>query len=68
MVLVYIMLESEIFRQISKKFFAKDKKWHYCEDLVLGWEFSKRLFSTITDQDFNKNVGEVAYSIYSAVY
>jgi len=31
-------------------------------------EFSKRLFSTIREQDFNQNVGEVAYSIYLAVY
>ena len=68
MVLVYIMLESEIFRQISEKLFAKDKKQHYCGDLVLGWEFSKRLFSTISDQDFNQNVGEVAYSICSVAY
>jgi len=28
MMLVYIMLESEIFRQISEKLFAKDKKRH----------------------------------------
>jgi len=30
-------------------------------------EFSNRLFSTISEQDFNQNV-EVAYSIYLAVY
>jgi len=33
---VYVMLESEIFRQISEKLFAKDKKRNYCGDLVLG--------------------------------
>jgi len=31
-------------------------------------EFSKRLFSTISEQDFNQNVGEVACSNYLAVY
>jgi len=31
-------------------------------------EFSKRLFSTGSEQDFNQNVREVAYSIYLAVY
>jgi len=31
-------------------------------------EFSKRLFSTIGEHDFNQNVGEVAYSIYLAVH
>jgi len=42
--------------------FAEDKKQHYCGDLVLFWdgEFSKRLFSIISEQDFNQNVGEVA--------
>jgi len=28
---------------------------------------SKRLFSTVSEQDFNQNVGEAAYSIYLAV-
>jgi len=31
-------------------------------------EFNKRLFSTTSEQDFNQNVGEVAYSTYLAVY
>jgi len=31
-------------------------------------EFSKTLFSTISEQDFNQNAGEVAYSIYLAIY
>ena len=31
-------------------------------------ESGKRLFSTISEQDFNQNVREVAYSIYLAVY
>jgi len=31
-------------------------------------EFSKRLFSTISEQDFNQNVGEVANSIYLVLY
>jgi len=31
-------------------------------------EFSKRLFSTISEQDFHQNVREVGYSIYIAVY
>ena len=31
-------------------------------------QFSKRLFSTISEQDFSQNVGEVTYSIYLAVY
>jgi len=48
--------------------FAEDKRQRYCGDLVLGGEFSTRLFSTISEQDFNQNVGEVAYSIYLAVY
>jgi len=30
--------------------------------------FTKKLFSTISEQDFNQNVGEVAYSINLAVY
>jgi len=37
MMLVYIMLESEIFRKISAKLLPKTKKQHYCGDLVLGW-------------------------------
>ena len=44
--------------------FAEDKNQHYCGDLVLGWGVAKRLFSAISEQDFNQNVGEVAYSIY----
>jgi len=66
MMLVYI-LESSIFRQISAKLFAEDKKRHYCGDLVLGWGVYQRLFSTISEQDFNQN-DEVAYSIYITVY
>ena len=31
-------------------------------------EFRKRLFSTISEKDFSQDVGEVAYSIYLAVY
>jgi len=31
-------------------------------------EFSKRLFSTISEQDFNQNFGEVDYSVDLAVY
>ena len=31
-------------------------------------EFRKRLFSTMSEQDFNQNVGEVTYSIYLAAY
>jgi len=31
-------------------------------------EFCKRLFSTISEQDFSQNVGQVAYSIDLAVY
>jgi len=30
--------------------------------------FAKRLFSTISEQDFNQNIEEVAYSIYLAAY
>ena len=66
MMLVYI-LESSIFRQISAKLFAEDKKRHYCGDLVLGWGVYQILFSTISEQDFNQN-DEVAYSIYITVY
>jgi len=29
---------------------------------------SKILFSTISEQDFNQNVGEAAYSIYLGAY
>jgi len=29
---------------------------------------AKDNYSTISEQDFNQNVGEVAYSIYLAVY
>ena len=37
--------------------------------LSLGMgSFAKRLFSTITEQDFNQNVVEVAYSICLAAY
>jgi len=38
------------------------------ETWFLDGEFSKRLFSTISEQDFNQNVGEVGYSIYLAAY
>jgi len=62
------VLESYIFRQTSAKLLPKTKKQHYCGDLVLEWEFSKRLLSTINEQDFNQNVGEVACSIYLSVY
>jgi len=62
------MLESKIFRQISAKLFPKTKKQHSCGDVVLGWAVWKRLSSTISEQDFNQTVGEVAYSIYLAVY
>jgi len=31
-------------------------------------EFSITLFSTFSEQDFNQNIREVAYSIYLAVY
>ena len=61
-----IMLESYIFRQISAKLVPKTKQ-HYCGYLVSDGEFSKRLFSTISEQDLTQNVGEVAYSIYLAV-
>jgi len=36
------MLKSEIFRQISEKLFAKDKKQHYCGDLIVGWGVSQK--------------------------
>jgi len=48
--------------------FAEDKKQHDCGELVLGWRVQQRLFSTISEQNFNQNIGEVAYSIYLAVY
>jgi len=35
--LVYVMLESSIFRKISEKLLPKTKKQHYCGDIVLGW-------------------------------
>ena len=43
--------------------FAEDKKQHYSWDV----ELITRLFS-ISEQDFNQNVAEVACSIYVAVY
>jgi len=33
--------------------FVEDKKQHCCGDLVWDGELSKRLFSTISEQDFN---------------
>jgi len=68
MMLVYIMLESEIFRQISAKLLPKTKSSTIVETYFWDGKFSKRLFSTVSEQDFNQNVGEVAYSIYLAVY
>jgi len=42
---------------------------HLHPRLLHQWdgESSKRLFSTISEQDFSQNVGEVAYSIYLIV-
>jgi len=47
--------------------FVEDKKKRYW-GAFWDEEFSKRLFSTISGQNFNQNAGEVAYSIYLAVY
>jgi len=68
MMLVYTMLESEIFRQISAKLLPKTNSSTIVETSFWDGEFSKRLFSTIREQDFHQNVGEVACSIYLAVY
>jgi len=68
MMLVY-RLKSKIFRQISAKLLPKTKMQLYCGELVLGWEvLTISETSTISEQDFNQNVGEVAHSIYLAVY
>jgi len=48
MMLVYIMLESYIFRQISTKLLPKIKS-----------SIDKRLSSTISKQDFNQKVGQI---------
>jgi len=61
------MLELDFQAYICEAF-AEDKKQHYCEDLVWDVELIKKLFSTISEQDFNQNVGEVAYSIYVSEY
>jgi len=68
MMLVYIMLERCIFRQISANLLPKTKSSTIVETKFWDGEFSKRLFSTFSEQDFNQNIGEVAYSIYLAVY
>jgi len=65
--LVHTMLELDFQAYICEAF-AEDKKQHYCEDLVWDVELIKKLFSTISEQDFNQNVGEVAYSIYVSEY
>jgi len=49
------------------EYFAKTKRSIIVETFWDG-EFCKRLFSTISEQHFNQNVEEVAYSIYLAVY
>ena len=66
--LLYIMLESYIFRHISPNLLPKTKISTILETQFWDGELSKRLFSTISEQDFNQNVGEVAYSIYLAIY
>jgi len=43
-------------------------RFAWCGSQLWLYKNSKRLFSTISEQDFNQNVGEVAYSIYLAVY
>ena len=48
--------------------FAAGQMQHYYGELVLGRGVFTRLFSTIREKDFNQNVGEVAYSIFLAVY
>ena len=64
MMLVYIMLESYRFPGKSLRICCQRQKaallWRHLWD----GEFRKRLFSTISEQHFNQNVGEVAYSIY----
>jgi len=67
MILVYIMLGSQIFRHVSAKLSPKTKSSSIVETYCWDGEFSKRLFSDISEQDFNQNV-EVTYSIYLAVY
>jgi len=61
------MLESQIFCQISAKLLLKTESSTIVET-KFGMEFSKRLFSTFSEHDFNQNVREVAYSIYIPVY
>jgi len=48
--------------------FGEEKSSTIVETYFWDGKFSKRLFSTVSEQDFNENVGEVAYSIYLAVY
>jgi len=67
MMLVY-MLESKIVRQISAKLSPKTTSSTIVETLFCHGQFFKRLSSITSEQDFNQNVGEVAYSIYLAVY
>ena len=64
------MLESRIFRQISVKLFPKTKKQNHCRDLVLEWAvLQKNVFiCSINEERFTQHVGEVASSIYLAVY
>jgi len=68
MMLVYIMLESYIFKQISAKLLPKTKSSTSVETQFWDGEFSKRMFTTFSEQDFNQNLGEVASSVYLAVY
>jgi len=63
MTLVHTMLELDFQANLCEAF-AEDKKQHYSWDV----ELITRLFSIISEQDFNQNVAEVAYSIYVAVY
>jgi len=56
MMLVYTVLESYIFRQICAKLLPKTKSSTIVETKFWDGEFSKRLFSTISEQDFNQNV------------
>ena len=44
--------------------FAEDKKQHCCGDKFVNGQFCKRLSSTISEQDFNENSGEVFTEIY----
>jgi len=53
--------------QIIANLSSKTKSSTIVETWFCNEEFSKRLFSTISEQNFNQNIGEIAYSIYLAV-